>query len=142
MKSNWLVWAPTVALALMLGLTRHGSLPADEVPVDDAKFFRDEVFPLLKESCHRCHGEKQQKSGRNSRQCFSAIRPYWVSGVIRRPAVREQVKLIVRADSVPSRRHWIFLCSRGLRKLRPTGFLLDPCAGACAGDGGGFGFHA
>ena len=63
MKSNWLVWAPTVALALMLGLTRHGSLPADEVPVDDAKFFRDEVFPLLKESCHRCHGEKQQKSG-------------------------------------------------------------------------------
>lgn len=35
----------------------------DDVSDEDAKFFRDEVFPLLKDSCHRCHGEKKQQSG-------------------------------------------------------------------------------
>ncbi|MDB5338557.1 MAG: Protein of unknown function (DUF1553)/Protein of unknown function (DUF1549)/Planctomycete [Planctomycetaceae bacterium] len=37
--------------------------PADEIPSADAKFFREEVLPLLKESCQRCHGEKKQNSG-------------------------------------------------------------------------------
>lgn len=35
---------------------------AEEASEADAKFFRDDVFPILKESCHRCHGEKKQKS--------------------------------------------------------------------------------
>ncbi len=37
--------------------------PANEVPPADGKFFREEVLPLLKENCHRCHGEKKQNSG-------------------------------------------------------------------------------
>lgn len=37
--------------------------PANEVPAADAKFFREEVLPLLKVTCHRCHGEKKQSSG-------------------------------------------------------------------------------
>ncbi|MES2793480.1 MAG: c-type cytochrome domain-containing protein [Planctomycetota bacterium] len=37
--------------------------PADEIPAAEAKFFREEVFPLLKDSCLRCHGEKKQSSG-------------------------------------------------------------------------------
>lgn len=37
--------------------------PAEEIPAADAKFFREEVLPLLKESCQRCHGEKKQNSG-------------------------------------------------------------------------------
>lgn len=37
--------------------------PANEIPPADAKFFREELLPLLKESCHHCHGEKKQNSG-------------------------------------------------------------------------------
>lgn len=36
---------------------------AEDISEADAKFFRDEVFPILKESCHRCHGDEKQKSG-------------------------------------------------------------------------------
>ena len=37
--------------------------PAADVSPADAKFFRDEVLPLLKDSCFRCHGAKKQSSG-------------------------------------------------------------------------------
>lgn len=53
---------------LLLSLT-GGSLfidtscSANETHPSDAKFFREEVWPLLKESCLRCHGEKKQSSG-------------------------------------------------------------------------------
>ncbi|MDB5386603.1 MAG: Protein of unknown function (DUF1553)/Protein of unknown function (DUF1549)/Planctomycete [Planctomycetaceae bacterium] len=33
-----------------------------EFDAADLKFFRDEIEPVLKESCHRCHGEKKQES--------------------------------------------------------------------------------
>lgn len=57
--------------ALLLGsvfaiwsiLSLQPMVTAEEVSEADAKFFREEVFPILKESCHRCHGEQKQKSG-------------------------------------------------------------------------------
>jgi hypothetical protein len=37
--------------------------PDDKAADDaDAKFFREEIEPVLKDSCHRCHGEKKQES--------------------------------------------------------------------------------
>jgi len=36
---------------------------AKDTPEDvDAKFFRDEIEPILQESCYRCHGEKKKES--------------------------------------------------------------------------------
>lgn len=57
-----LMWLLAVAL-ICCTLSRQDQAAAEDVSADDAKFFREEVQPLLKESCLRCHGEKQQKSG-------------------------------------------------------------------------------
>ena len=54
-------------LLLLIGISGmpfvQGACPANEIPQADAKFFREEVLPLLKEHCHRCHGAKKQNSG-------------------------------------------------------------------------------
>lgn len=50
-------------LMLLAWLSLSRTCPAADVSPADAKFFRDEVFPLLKNSCIRCHGPKKQSSG-------------------------------------------------------------------------------
>ena len=48
---------------IVSGMVVGVNCPAEEIPPADAKFFREEVLPLLKETCHRCHGAKKQNSG-------------------------------------------------------------------------------
>ncbi len=63
MRFNWKLFALLPLMAIWCPLNLQSRDAADEVSADDAKFFRAEVLPLFKESCQRCHGEKQQKSG-------------------------------------------------------------------------------
>ncbi len=63
MKLSWKLFG-LLMVASVTGLSFvRSDLPAEEVSADDAKFFREEVQPLLKDSCQRCHGEKKQQSG-------------------------------------------------------------------------------
>lgn len=63
MRIDWR-WTGLLALAAVCCmLFNRRAVTAEEVSDADAKFFLEEVFPVLKESCHRCHGEKKQQSG-------------------------------------------------------------------------------
>ena len=63
MRIDWRLLGLLFFIALFGASILQRDLTAEEVSVADAKFFREEVLPLLKESCQRCHGEKKQKSG-------------------------------------------------------------------------------
>lgn len=52
-----------VLVCLVAASVFHPAVSAEEVSDEDAKFFREDVLPLLKDSCQRCHGEKKQQSG-------------------------------------------------------------------------------
>lgn len=54
-----LLWPLAVILAAICFET---GCPADDVSAADARFFREEVLPLLKDSCQRCHGAQKQNS--------------------------------------------------------------------------------
>ncbi len=63
MVLDWKFLWPILILEAVCTLTLQPTLSTNDVSAEDAKFFREEVLPVLKESCYRCHGEKQQKSG-------------------------------------------------------------------------------
>lgn len=63
MKSVCRAAALLTLVAIWLTLSDQDVATAEDVSAADAKFFREDVFPIFKESCHRCHGAEKQKSG-------------------------------------------------------------------------------
>lgn len=63
MRFTYRAAALLAVAGIWLKLSSQHVVTAEDVSETDAKFFREEVFPILKESCHRCHGEIKQKSG-------------------------------------------------------------------------------